>query len=83
MQLLINDRNLQTLAQVKQFMVGSEAIFFRAPADIMLLAKRDELHMCLSSPVTKKIMGHEYEIYGLQKGVYSVFFCLITIKSCF
>jgi transposase InsO family protein len=30
----------------------------------MLLAKTDELHMWLSGPATKKIMGREYEVYG-------------------
>jgi len=33
--------------------------FFRVPADIMLLAKIDELYMCLSGPATEKIMWHE------------------------
>jgi len=68
MQVIMNDRNLQTIEQVRQFLGGSEALFFRAPADVMLLAKTDELHMRLSGPATKKIMGHEYEVYGLQKG---------------
>ena len=34
------------------------------PADVILLAKTDELHGCLSGPATKKIMEREYEVYG-------------------
>ena len=34
------------------------------PADVMLLAKTDELHGWLSGPATKKIMEREYEVYG-------------------
>jgi len=133
----MNDRNLQTIEQVRQFLGGSEALEFRAlsvgdkynwieevlirfrylllkraekgvirryieritgysqsqvsrlimeykrrgrlkrmpyrrhrfprkytQADVMLLAKTDELHRCLSGPATKKIMGREYEVYG-------------------
>ena len=133
----MNDRNLQTIEQVRQFLRGSEALEFRGlsvgekynwieevlirfryrrlkraekgvirrymgritgysrsqmsrlitqykrrgrlkwmpyrrhrfprkytPADVMLLAKTDELHMWLSGPATKKIMGREYEVYG-------------------
>jgi len=133
----MNDRNLQTIEQVRQFLGGSEAIEFRAlsvaekynwieevlvrfsyhrlkrtekgvirryieritgysrsqvsrliteykrrgrikqlphrrhrfprkysPADVMLLAKTDELRGCLSGPATKKIMEREYEVYG-------------------
>jgi hypothetical protein len=133
----MNDGNLQTIEQVKQFLEGSEALEFRAlsvgekydwieevmirfryhrlkraekgiirryigritgysrsqvsrliaeykrkgrlkqkpyhrhrfprkytPADVMLLAKTDELHGWLSGPATKKIMQREYELYG-------------------
>ena len=133
----MNDRNLQTIEQVRQFLGGSEALEFRAlsvgekydwieevvirfkyhrlkraekgvirryieritgysrsqvsrlvteykrrgrlkrmpyrrhqfprkytPADVILLAKTDELHWWLSGPATKKIMEREYEIYG-------------------
>lgn len=34
------------------------------PSDVKLLAWTDELHLCLSGPATKKIMGREYEVYG-------------------
>ena len=34
------------------------------PADVILLAKTDQLHGCLSGPATKKIMEREYEVYG-------------------
>jgi len=34
------------------------------PADVMLLAKTDELHGWLSGPATKKIMEREYQAYG-------------------
>ena len=34
------------------------------PAEVMLLAKTDELHGWLSGPATKKIMEREYEVYG-------------------
>ena len=34
------------------------------PADVMLLAKTDELHGWLSGPATKKIMEREYRVYG-------------------
>jgi hypothetical protein len=137
MQLMMNDRNLETIEQVRQFMEGSEALEFRAlsveekynwieevlirfkyhrlkraekgvirryiaritgfsrsqvswliteykrrgrlkrilhqrhrfprkyiPADVMLLAKTDELHGWLSGPATRKIMEREYEVYG-------------------
>ncbi len=130
--MIMNDGNLQTIEQVRQFLGGSEALFFRAlsmgekynwieevmirfsyhrlkraekgvirrymgritgyfrsqvsrlitqykrrgrlkqmsyrrhrfhrkysPADVSLLAKIDELHMCLSGPATKKIMWRE------------------------
>jgi len=33
-------------------------------ADIILLAKTDELHDCLSGPATKKIMEREWGVYG-------------------
>ena len=134
---MMNDRNVQTIEQVRQFLGGSEALEFRAlsmgekynwveevlirfryhglkraekgvirryieritgysrshvsrlimeykrrgrlkrrpyrrhrfprkytQADVMLLAKTDELHRCLSGPATKKIMAREYEVYG-------------------
>jgi transposase InsO family protein len=133
----MNDRNLQTVEQVRQFLGGSEALEFRAlsvgekykwieevlirfryhglkrsekgvlrryieritgysrsqvsrlitdykrsgqikqapyrrhrfpkkytPAEVILLAKTDELHGWLSGPATKKIMEREYEVYG-------------------
>jgi len=133
----MNDRNLQTIEQVRQFLGGSEALEFRAlsvgekydwieevmirfryhrlnraekgvirryigritgysrsqvsrliteykrrgrlkqmpyrrhrfprkytPADVILLAKTDELHGWLSGPATKKIMERECQIYG-------------------
>jgi len=133
----MNDRNLQTIEQVRQFLGGSEALEFRAlsvgekydwieevmiriryhglkrgekgvirryieritaysrsqvsrliteykrrgrlkrmpyqrhrfpgkytPADVMLLAKTDELHGWLSGPATKKIREREYQVYG-------------------
>jgi len=133
----MNDGNVQTIEQVRQFMGGSEALEFRAlsvgekykwieevlirfryhrlkrvekgvirqyieritgysrsqvsrliteykqrgrikqapyrrhrfprkytPAEVMLLAKTDELHGWLSGPATKKIMEREYEVYG-------------------
>jgi len=133
----MNDRNLQTIEQVRQFLGGSEALEFRAlsvgekynwieevmirfryhglkrgekgvirryirritgysrsqvsrlvteykrrgrlkrmpyqrhrfprkytPADVILLAKTDELHGWLSGPATKKIMEREYQVYG-------------------
>jgi len=34
------------------------------PADVILLAKTDELHWWLSGPATKKIMEREYQVYG-------------------
>jgi hypothetical protein len=34
------------------------------PADVMLLAKTDELHGWLSGPAIKKIMEREYRVYG-------------------
>ena len=34
------------------------------PAEVMLLAKTDELHWCLSRLATKKIMERECEVYG-------------------
>jgi transposase InsO family protein len=134
---MMNDRNLQTVEQVRQFLGGSEALEFRAlsvgekykwieevlirfryhglkrsekgvlrryieritgysrsqvsrlitdykrsgqikqapyrrhrfpkkytPAEVILLAKTDELHGWLSGPATKKIMEREYEVYG-------------------
>jgi hypothetical protein len=33
-------------------------------ADVILLARTDELHGCLSGPATKKILEREYEVYG-------------------
>ena len=133
----MNDRNLQTIEQARQFLGGSEAIEFRAlsvaekynwieevlvrfsyhrlkrtekgvirryieritgysrsqvsrliteykrrgrlermpyqrhrfprkytPAEVISLAKTDELHGWLSGPATKKIMEREYEVYG-------------------
>ena len=133
----MNDRKLQTIEQVRQFLGGSEALEFRAlsvgekydwieevmirfryhrlkraekgvirryigritgysrsqvsrliteykrrgrlkrmpyqrhrfprkytPADVILLAKTDELHWWLSGPATKKIMEREYQVYG-------------------
>ena len=35
-----------------------------SPAEVILLAKTDELHGWLSGPATKKIMEREYEVYG-------------------
>jgi len=137
MRLMMNDRNLQTVEQVRQFLGGSEALEFRAllvgekykwieevlirfryhglkrsekgmlrryieritgysrsqvsrlitdykrrgrikqalyrrhrfpkkytSAEVILLAKTDELHGWLSGPATKKIMEREYEVYG-------------------
>jgi len=134
---MMNDRNLQTVEQVRQFLGGSEALEFRAllveekykwieevlirfryhglkrsekgvlrryieritgysrsqvsrlitdykrrgrikqapyrrhrfpkkytSAEVILLAKTDELHGWLSGPATKKIMEREYEVYG-------------------
>jgi len=133
----MNDRKLQTIEQVRQFLGGSEALEFRAlsvgekydwieevmirfryhklkrvekgvirryigritgysrsqvsrliteykrrgrlkrmpyqrhrfsrkytPADVILLAKTDELHWWLSGPATKKIMEREHQVYG-------------------
>ena len=34
------------------------------PAEVILLARTDELHGYLSGPATKKIMEREYEVYG-------------------
>ena len=34
------------------------------PAEVILLAKTDELHRYLSGPATKQIMEREYEVYG-------------------
>jgi len=137
MRLIMNDRKLQTIEQVRQFLGGSEALEFRVlsvgekydwieevmirfryhrlkraekgvirryigritgysrsqvsrliteykrrgrlkrmpyqrhrfprkytPADVILLAKTDELHWWLSGPATKKIMEREYQVYG-------------------